>query len=621
MERPRLLFLAHCLLALDPSRADGETPNVAVPGYSKDYYDTSSDVAQAGVDPNQATSYVHYAPGMGGATQDMGVSSGSAPAFTVRQSSRRLAPVAGKNLMVADFNGDGRSDWLDVKSTGETTLGFGAELVYQWDDGPQFEQDLSQLVACDFDGDGKDDFIVIDEYGSHQLALSRGDGTFEVADRVEGLDGYGVCPLGCSNVRVADVNSDGRCDLYNIQADGNHAIFLSLGKNANGELAFGVINPVLFDDGAGAHPSEVGGGGASGAAALHNFSAATGTILAADFDGDNRTDWLRLDAAGEHQLLLSRHFPQHDGKRRPGSAAAGRAVSGGPGHFDVLPNFVARKARSGIGGLHGYSVTNADSVGSERLCGAGEGCAHVLALDFNGDGRSDVVVLQADGNHALFESQGTGQGALSFKRHAPLWSLENFTFAADSADAQGLASQVVVGDFNGDGYDDLLLFDGGAQAGDGHWGQTERLGGWNYQGGHKLATSNGDGTFKTFPTVPGLPADYVLPGRNRTTAGGGGYSLRVGDWDGDGMADFAAFQTDGRHLLARNAGPRVAVPSAYSNSRFARYGDPGYRKDYYGSGSHFDDTRYGQYGSALNTMASTPGFNSEFPSATQGTGR
>ena len=42
------------------------------------------------------------------------------------------------------------------------------------------------------------------------------------------------------------------------------------------------------------------------------------------------------------------------------------------------------------------------------MCGVADGCAHVMAMDFNGDGRSDVLVIQADGNHALFESMGTG---------------------------------------------------------------------------------------------------------------------------------------------------------------------------------------------------------------------
>merc|ERR1711881_501042 len=98
--------------------------------------------------------------------------------------------------------------------------------------------------------------------------------------------------------------------------------------------------------------------------------------------------------------------------------------------------------------------------------------------------------------------------------------------------------------------------------------------------------ANGDGTFQLHPWVPGLDTyDPPLSEGSGTGSSNAAYALLKGEWNGDGMDDFAIFQpNDGNHLYAVNTGARIAVPPSYSNARFARYGDSGYHKDYFGSG-------------------------------------
>ena len=79
----------------------------------------------------RAREYYRHAPGAGGARLlDDGVTADSEPRFVERSTGRARAPVSGGDAMgrralVGDFNGDGASDWLDVRDDGEATLALG----------------------------------------------------------------------------------------------------------------------------------------------------------------------------------------------------------------------------------------------------------------------------------------------------------------------------------------------------------------------------------------------------------------------------------------------------------------------------------------------------------------
>ena len=124
----------------------------------------------------------------------------------------------------------------------------------------------------------------------------------------------------------------------------------------------------------------------------------------------------------------------------------------------------------------------------------------IAVADFNRDGIPDIVV--GDGSVSL----GNGDGTLS---------------TAPTLQAGGA---MAIGDFNGDGIPDLVM-------------------------GGTVFLSNGDGTFKTLQSVPGIA----------TTNNGAEDNVAVGDFNGDGILDIAT--ASGTVLLGNGDGTFRVAPS------------------------------------------------------------
>jgi hypothetical protein len=236
---------------------------------------------------------------------------------------------------------------------------------------------------------------------------------------------------------------------------------------------------------------------------------------------------------------------------------------GAPSAFGAGPNpySVAVGDFNGDGKLD-LVVTNANKVGvllgngdgtfrPAVYYGAGSSPTGIAVGDFNGDGKLDLVVANA-GSNSVSVRLGNGDG----------------TFQSPMNYGTGSASQplsVVVGDFNGDGKLDLATANFNANSvsillgnGDGTFGaavaynvgsspRSVAVGDFNRDGNLDLAVANefssnvsvllgnGDGTFQ--------PAVYYSAGIN------GPYSVAVGDFNGDGKLD----------LVVVNVGYSVSV--------------------------------------------------------------
>ncbi|WP_100793535.1 FG-GAP-like repeat-containing protein [Nannocystis exedens] len=191
------------------------------------------------------------------------------------------------------------------------------------------------------------------------------------------------------------------------------------------------------------------------AAGRHGVQIATG-----DFDGDGRTDLVLTGAPDWKSLVLAR--------------------SRGDGSFAVTT--------PALGDWHRWAARDN---------------AHLLAGDFDGDGRTDLALLGDESADRIAVALSRGDGGFELAEHTgdefPVW-----------AAAPGV--RTIAGDFDGDGTTDLAL------AGD------------RREPSLPLALSRGDGSFdvvrrpaRSFATAAAAADAVVLPG----------------DFDGDGTTDLA----------------------------------------------------------------------------------
>jgi hypothetical protein len=129
-----------------------------------------------------------------------------------------------------------------------------------------------------------------------------------------------------------------------------------------------------------------------------------------------------------------------------------------------------------------------------------------LVGDFNGDGKTDIAILNVEASNSISILLGNGDG--TFTR------LANFS---DSVGGQ-IPISFAVADVNGDGIDDLVVT---------HNDVNSTV---------HILLGNGDGTFTLSP--------------NQLTLGGGNYNVSTGDFNGDGNIDLAFFPSnDGSSII------------------------------------------------------------------------
>ncbi|UCM90452.1 FG-GAP-like repeat-containing protein [Streptomyces marincola] len=144
-------------------------------------------------------------------------------------------------IQFADLDGDGRADLLDVNpATGETWLwrngGQPAGPGWTWQQqGSITAANTSQAVYADINGDGRADYLQINADSSVQAWLGGG-------PKPEGGDWYwapqgtiagGVGARG-RNVRFTDLNGDGRADYVVVNADSSVQAWINGGPNPGG---------------------------------------------------------------------------------------------------------------------------------------------------------------------------------------------------------------------------------------------------------------------------------------------------------------------------------------------------------------------------------------------------
>jgi hypothetical protein len=405
-----------------------------------------------------------------------GLEDRTVPSFTVAPNFP-VGPGGGQNskpvsIATGDFNGDGHLDVVTANSDAT----FISILMGNGDGSFAASNDMSIgqspvfVRAADLNGDGILDLVTANKTNnSVSVLLGNGDGTFQSAINLS--TGANSGPVA---IDVGDLNGDGKPDLA--VADGG-----------------GSTISIFLGDGAGNFPS-----GSTVTAGTNSTSVAIG-----DFNGDGHPDLASVSGG----------FGHLDVNLNNGNGTFGAAVNYATG-------FVANGVTVGDFNGDGKADLAVACVfpsgdGVSVLLGNGDGTfqpfvsysagnqtpGYITTADLNGDGKTDLVTANyastgAFANNSISLLPGNGDG----------------TFGTARVYYGGMApAAVAVGDFNGDGKQDVVSANDGGSVGTVAY----------FQG-------NGDGT---------VVASEGLPITVRNAASWNG--IESGDFTGDGIPDLA----------------------------------------------------------------------------------
>ncbi|QFS43872.1 FG-GAP repeat domain-containing protein [Nostoc sphaeroides] len=316
------------------------------------------------------------------------------------------------NLIVADYNGDGRDDFIrqekgawagDDILTAQVYLSngngtFSSQLLTDY---TIMKGDFTNLIVGDYNGDGRDDFIrqekgayAVDDILTAQVYLSNGNGTFSS----QLLTDYTIMKGDFTNLIVGDYNGDGRDDFIRQEK----------GAWAGDDI---LTAQVYLSNGNGTFSSQL----------LTDYTIMKGdftNLIVGDYNGDGRDDFIRQEkgAYAVDDILTAQVY-----------------LSNGNGTFSSQL-------------LTDYTIMKGDFT-------------NLIVGDYNGDGRDDFI-RQEKGAYAVDDIL-TAQVYLSNG---------NGTFSSqlltDYTIMKGDFTNLIVADYNGDGRDDFIRQEKGAWAGD-----------------------------------------------------------------------------------------------------------------------------------------------------------
>jgi hypothetical protein len=457
-----------------------------------------------------------------------------------------VAPELGYTLVSADFNGDTKPDL----ASGDGRILFGdGNGAFNLAPGPRFDGGV--LATGDLNDDGKADLVVYSQAGDGSpLHVWLGDGTGQFSRTEAGYaTGYGS---GSSDIDVTDLDGDGHADIVfgssgdgiygpSINSQGQTQFLLGRGDGTLASPPFwtntvstvgdfdrdGNADLLALDTSTqnhGVRPMLGDGHGAFHAGAFSSlgfgfYEQTLAAWLAVDLDGDGKLDLVatQTELSGPPSGTIHTRLGNGDGTFH--ASGTDLALGMGLGTYSYASgNIPAAADFNGDGKLDlaviGYSASSsglyviagngsgglqAPQAIDNALIGDGNPPSAVVATDFDGDGKPDLVVIDAGRRYESPPIEGSTR----------VYRNLGASFAAPvTLPSVVYPEALTVGDVNGDTRADIVI----AAAPSGFANDTLYV-----------FPGNGDGTFQTARTQ-NLP-DYWFQ------------SIAVGDVDQDGKPD------------------------------------------------------------------------------------
>jgi hypothetical protein len=475
------------------------------------------------------------------------------PSFTVAPSfpvgpggGNGFKPVA---VAVGDFNGDGIPDVATANQDTHNTVGVllgNGNGTFQPGTTLTIGRQPAFIKAADVNADGKLDLVTANKAdNSVSVLLGNGDGTFQAAAT------YAVgASTGPVALDVADLNGDGKVDLA-VADGGANTVTLMLGDGNGGFTAAAqtvAVNPdnkptaVAIADFNGDGLPDIAtvsggfghlnvnlntGGGMFGPTANFATGFCANGLTVGDFNHDGKAD-----------VAVACVFPSDDG--------VSVLMGNGDGTFQPFAKYNAGNQTPG----------------------------YIITGDLNGDGNADLITANFSStiqfaNNSISILPGHADGTFGTAR-----------VYYGGAGPLGVA----VGDFNGDGHQDVVTADGGgangtvsllAGRGDGTLKASEGLAvsqpgpiapiDADGDGKVDLAVVTSAGLYQGVAIFQNLGGGQFAP-QAQTPAVSGASSVAVADFNGDGHPDLAVTGWDGVSILLNNGDGSFGFPTAYAAS-------------------------------------------------------
>lgn len=327
------------------------------------------------------------------------------------------ASTAVLDVIATDIDADGRDDLLwTAGSSVSQTLRYRLSLAGSF--GPEINTGVQTIsgpgVPLDYNGDGYGDIVVISP--ARQWLIVPGSASGMAAPVNTGLPASGVIDF-----RGADMNGDGLADLAYSELEGTTLVVRVRYAQRGGTFS---ASPVTLYDQYFATGYDWYEGG--------DFLGARGQRI--DLNGDGRDDLLMNENYTMARISADESTSDYFDSSFYGGTPAD--VNGDGCTDFVYPHYTGRW-RVRFGGCHVSSWSGPELIGPPAIG------TKAMAIDFNSDGKDDILFRNATSTWQVALSNGGG-----------------LLPAVSTGAAHGGAGTSLVGDINGDGLQDLVTLIG-----------------------------------------------------------------------------------------------------------------------------------------------------------------